>query len=49
MTTLAKGTIGPYKTELIKRRGSWKTIDQVELTTLGWVQKSPPVLLYEKA
>jgi putative transposase len=34
---LAETTIGLYKTELIKRRGPWKTIDQVELATLEWV------------
>jgi putative transposase len=34
---LAETTIGLYKTELIARRGPWKTIDQVELATLEWV------------
>jgi putative transposase len=34
---LAETTIGLYKTELIHRRGPWKTIDQVELATLEWV------------
>lgn len=34
---LAESTIGLYKTELINRRGPWKTIDQVELATLEWV------------
>jgi putative transposase len=34
---LAETTIGLYKTELIRRRGPWKTIDQVELATLEWV------------
>ena len=34
---LAETTIGLYKTELIGRRGPWKTIDQVELATLEWV------------
>ncbi len=34
---LAETTIGLYKTELINRRGSWKTLDQVELATLEWV------------
>lgn len=28
---------GLYKTELIKRRGPWRTIDQVEVATLEWV------------
>jgi len=30
---LAESTIGLYKTELIRQRGPWKTIDQVELST----------------
>ncbi len=34
---LAETTIGLYKTELINRRGPWKTLDQVELATLEWV------------
>jgi putative transposase len=34
---LAETTIGLYKTELIHRHGPWKTIDQVELATLEWV------------
>lgn len=34
---LAESTIGLYKTELINRAGPWKTIDQVELATLEWV------------
>jgi putative transposase len=34
---LAETTIGLYKTELTNRRGPWKTIDQVELATLEWV------------
>ena len=34
---LAESTIGLYKTELINRHGPWKTINQVELATLEWV------------
>jgi putative transposase len=34
---LAETTIGLFKTELINRGGPWKTIDQVELATLEWV------------
>ena len=34
---LAESTIGLYKTELINHRGPWKTLDQVELATLEWV------------
>jgi putative transposase len=34
---LAESTIGLYKTELISRRRPWKTLDEVELATLEWV------------
>jgi putative transposase len=36
---LAESTIGLYKTELIRGpgQGPWKTVDDVELATLGWV------------
>lgn len=34
---LAESTIGLFKTELINRRGPWKTIEQVEFATLEWV------------
>jgi putative transposase len=34
---LAETTIGLYKTELVNRRGPWKTIDQLELATLEWI------------
>jgi putative transposase len=34
---LAESTIGLYKTELINMQGPWKTIEQVELATLEWV------------
>ncbi len=37
---LAETVIGLYKTELIRgpaRSGSWKTVEDVELATLGWV------------
>ena len=34
---LAETTIGLYKTELINHRGPWRTIDQLELSTLEWV------------
>jgi putative transposase len=36
-SALAETTIGLYKTELINRRGPWKTLAQVELATLEWV------------
>jgi len=34
---LAEAVNGLYKTELIWRRGPWRTIEQVELATLEWV------------
>jgi putative transposase len=34
---LAETMIGLYKTELIRRRGLWKGIDDVEYATLEWV------------
>jgi putative transposase len=34
---LAECVIGLYKTEVIRRRGPWKGIDEVEFATLEWV------------
>jgi putative transposase len=34
---MAESMIGLYKTELIRRRGPWKGIDDVEFGTLEWV------------
>ena len=34
---LAETIIGLYNTELVRRRGPWKGIDQVEYATLEWV------------
>ncbi|OIQ86494.1 hypothetical protein GALL_316460 [mine drainage metagenome] len=34
---LAETINGLYKTELIKARGPWRTIDQVEVATAEWV------------
>jgi transposase InsO family protein len=34
---LAETIIGLYKTEVIRRRGPWKNIDEVEFATLEWV------------
>jgi transposase InsO family protein len=34
---LAETIIGLYKTELIRQRGPWKNIDEVEFATLSWV------------
>ncbi|HET9896761.1 MAG TPA: IS3 family transposase [Streptosporangiaceae bacterium] len=34
---LAESVIGLYKTELIRKRGPWKTIDDIEIATMEWV------------
>ncbi len=34
---LAKTINGLYKTEVIRRRKSWRTMDEVEIETLKWV------------
>ena len=34
---LAETVVGLYKTELINRRGPWRTLEQVELATAAWV------------
>ena len=34
---LAETINGLYKTELIKPRGPWRTVDQVEVATAEWV------------
>jgi putative transposase len=34
---LAETVMGLYKTELIRRRGPWRTADQLELATATWV------------
>jgi transposase InsO family protein len=34
---LAETIIGLYKTELIRRRGPWKSVEAVELATLDWI------------
>ena len=34
---LAETTIGLFKTELVRRRGPWRGIDELELATLEWV------------
>jgi putative transposase len=34
---LAESTIGLFKTELIRRRGPWRGLDDVELATMEWV------------
>jgi putative transposase len=34
---LAETVNGLYKTELIRRQGPWRSVDDVEIATLGWV------------
>ena len=34
---LAESVIGLYKTDVINRRGPWRTVEAVELATLDWV------------
>jgi putative transposase len=34
---LAESVIGLFKTELIRRRGPWRTAEHVEAATLHWV------------
>ena len=34
---LAETINGLYKTEVIRRRKSWRTMDEVEIETLKWV------------
>jgi len=34
---LAETVVGLYKTELIRRRGPWRTVEHVELATAEWV------------
>jgi putative transposase len=37
INALAESVIGLYKTELIRRRGPWRGLDDLELATLEWV------------
>jgi putative transposase len=34
---LAESVIGLFKTEVIRRRGPWRGLEEVEFATLGWV------------
>lgn len=34
---LAESVIGLFKTELVKRQGSWRSFEQLELATAKWV------------
>ncbi|GAA0933787.1 integrase core domain-containing protein [Nonomuraea longicatena] len=36
---LTESTIGLFKTEVIKRRGSWEILSHVELATAEWVER----------
>jgi putative transposase len=42
INALAECVIGLYKTEVIRRRGPWKGLDDVELATLTWVPGTTP-------
>jgi putative transposase len=44
---LAETINGLYKTELIKPRGPWRTVDQVEYSTAEWVDWFNARRLYE--
>ena len=44
---LAETINGLYKTELIKPRGPWRTVDQVEYATAEWVDWFNHRRLYE--
>ena len=35
---MAETTVGSFKTELIRRQGPWRDVDQVELATAEWVE-----------
>jgi transposase InsO family protein len=37
LNALAETVNGLYKTELIRRQAPWRTVDDIELATLGWV------------
>ena len=44
---MAESIIGLYKTEVIRRRGPWRGMDQVEFATLDWVDWFNNVRLFE--
>jgi len=44
---LAETIIGLYKTELIRKHGPWKTLEDVEFATLEWVDWYNNRRLYE--
>ena len=47
MTALAESVIGLFKTELIKPAGPWRTVEQVEIATLNYVDWFNNRRLYE--
>jgi putative transposase len=44
---LAETINGLFKTEVIRRRGPWKGLEEVEYATLGWVHWFDSVRLLE--
>jgi putative transposase len=34
---LAESVVGLFKTELIRMKGPWRTLEQVELATAAWI------------
>lgn len=46
VNALAETVIGLYKSELITMRGPWRTVEDVELATLGWVHWWNPARLH---
>lgn len=44
---LAESVNGLYKTELIRKQGPWRNVDDVELATLGWVHWFNATRLHE--
>jgi putative transposase len=38
INALAESVIGLFKTEVVKKRGPWKTVDELELATARWVE-----------
>jgi putative transposase len=47
INALAETINGLYKTELIKPRGPWRTVEHVEIATLEWVDWFNHRRLYE--
>jgi transposase InsO family protein len=37
VNVLAESVIGLFKTEVIQRRGPWRSLEAVEFATLAWV------------